>query len=103
MRGAFVETLEEGASGGRHDRLFVVLARKLPHGCERIERHHGDEFDLVGQPAAEQLNAAEACDLPVANPNEDLLLEEPPICRRVLVRCPTMPDPDDHLGASGQY
>ena len=71
-----IEVGEHNSSLLWDDGQFVVLACKLAHCTERVKPHDGDELHFLSNLTAKQLDALEARNAAVLDPDEDLLLEQ---------------------------
>lgn len=83
-------------SPGLEHCLFVIFSRELADGVQRIKRHDGDEFELMVDFTAQELNDSEVADMPVLDADEDFLFAQCFVSVRVLGGCPTAPNARDH-------
>src|SRR5512143_1916082 len=76
---------------------FVIRSGERTYRCEILEHHQGDEFNFRAPLAAQQLDTLEPANVPVLNPDEDLLLQQRLIGIGVARRGPSVPDPGNHV------
>ena len=86
-----VETRKHGARLRRHDTIFVIRSCERDYGVERIEQHHGDEFDFVAGVTPQKVDGAEARDLAREDARKDFRPQQTLVSIRVRGRGPHRP------------